>query len=255
MSLAKNTCEKCWLPPEEESSLCRRCRGATPKHEIAKIRFQHAKEDCELFRKKIKDHSFFSPCFPEECVSCMYHLFTDPGISDEWKKFATYHIYIMQTPNQIEQRFKQWLKKSHELTLEVMIQSLFYLHEDAYTSKKIIGLLVEASGKKNWILQELVLRPQNLGFLLANPMILPGPFHEDLWGYFESFEEWWAFWQDCIRAAKRKIKFRSLIWKEELIAMTWHPDRFMTWCLDQEELSDFSWPLTTSSSEESSCRN
>jgi hypothetical protein len=35
------------------------------------------------------------------------------------------------------------------------------------------------------------------------------------------------------------IKKRNWVFKEELMMKTWHPDRFVRWCLDLDELQDF----------------
>lgn len=35
------------------------------------------------------------------------------------------------------------------------------------------------------------------------------------------------------------IKKRNWVFKEELMMKTWHPDRFLLWCLDLEEMNDF----------------
>jgi hypothetical protein len=40
------------------------------------------------------------------------------------------------------------------------------------------------------------------------------------------------------RAVKRNQKNRMDPVKEQLMAITWHPDRFITWCLDEEEKAD-----------------
>jgi len=39
---------------------------------------------------------------------------------------------------------------------------------------------------------------------------------------------------------KRKTQTieQTKVFKEELIAITWHPDRFMEWCVDVEELKE-----------------
>ena len=44
-------------------------------------------------------------------------------------------------------------------------------------------------------------------------------------------------WKEKI---KQSIKARTNLYKEELIQRTWHPDRFLRWCFDLEELQDFS---------------
>lgn len=38
---------------------------------------------------------------------------------------------------------------------------------------------------------------------------------------------------------KRFMRAKHYHYREDLIIRTWHPDRLMTWCLDEEELADF----------------
>ncbi len=46
--------------------------------------------------------------------------------------------------------------------------------------------------------------------------------------------------KDFEKKIKLGIKRRSHIFKEELVMRTWHPSRLFTWCLDIEDLKDFS---------------
>jgi hypothetical protein len=41
------------------------------------------------------------------------------------------------------------------------------------------------------------------------------------------------------RMLKNHIKQKTDLFKEELVMKTWHPDRFMKWCLDTDDLLDF----------------
>lgn len=38
---------------------------------------------------------------------------------------------------------------------------------------------------------------------------------------------------------KRFMRVKHYHYREDLIIRTWHPERFMSWCLDEEELADF----------------
>ena len=44
------------------------------------------------------------------------------------------------------------------------------------------------------------------------------------------------------RARKERSVARTHAFKEDLIAATWHPDRFLTWCLTPEEVADMIAP-------------
>ncbi len=62
------------------------------------------------------------------------------------------------------------------------------------------------------------------------------PYDEDLYilksaDYAELWDNWWAEQ----RQHKRQALVRSGLLKEELMAATWHPIRFMSWCVDEEE--------------------
>lgn len=238
MSLCKESCKKCWLPPDKASEFCRNCKGPSPLSEIARIRFKkHTKEDCVFFKEKLLDTKFTGNCFAEDCLQCSYYIVKGAGVNEIHKR-AFHFLYSIHSCDILIERIRGFLKKNHDLTLDFITELLYASHEDDTTSKKILTALVAASGKRKWILQELILRPVNLGFLLANPMIIPGPFSENLWGYMETFEDWWSFWEETRVAAKRKVKFRTLLWKEELMIMTWHPDHFVKWCLDIEEYAE-----------------
>ena len=48
------------------------------------------------------------------------------------------------------------------------------------------------------------------------------------------------------RARKERSVARTHAFKEDLIAATWHPDRFLRWCLTPEEAADMVAPWADS---------
>ena len=48
------------------------------------------------------------------------------------------------------------------------------------------------------------------------------------------------------RARRERSVARTHAFKEDLIAATWHPDRFLRWCLTPEEAADMIAPWTNS---------
>ena len=62
------------------------------------------------------------------------------------------------------------------------------------------------------------------------------PFYQT---YLDAMEEAWGYWRTKERDVLLKsIRDRVGGYKEELVARTWHPDRFLSWCLDLEEKTD-----------------
>jgi Leucine-rich repeat (LRR) protein len=49
----------------------------------------------------------------------------------------------------------------------------------------------------------------------------------------ESFEDYNLRWEEL--RSKERILSRTKVLAEDIIAATWHPDRFEKWCLDEEE--------------------
>lgn len=96
------------------------------------------------------------------------------------------------------------------------------------------------SWAEEWVLQDtkevdaLKERMQKANSSVVRQVFASEEFYR--WRAFEK-KEWYGK-QDC----------RIAPYKEELIATTWHPDRFADWCLDWEEKDDIfgRWPAGTS---------
>ncbi len=57
-------------------------------------------------------------------------------------------------------------------------------------------------------------------------------------------EDWWNTLRSMKQTLKILHKTRMDLVKEDLMAATWHPNRFMRWCLDEEDKADHRncWP-------------
>lgn len=61
---------------------------------------------------------------------------------------------------------------------------------------------------------------------------------ENLGFRFLTSEVWTEYHKFVKDVCKRKARDRVEIFKEDLMAYCWHPDRFVRWCLDEEEKKD-----------------
>jgi hypothetical protein len=63
----------------------------------------------------------------------------------------------------------------------------------------------------------------------AAPLVLKQERGEDWHTYAGRWNEWHS---------RQRIQGRTKVFKERLMAATWHPDRFEAWCLDEEEKAE-----------------
>jgi len=133
----------------------------------------------------------------------------------------------------------QKIEDNKDLLLDY-VDSLLEIHqEDVTTCKKIVNALIYASNNRDtWVLEELVLRPSRLHLFLFPPIQLVPHLPEDLYGHFPTLENWWNFWERMPPAAQRRVRFRCLKYKEELIEKTWSPERVLKWCVDIDTIYD-----------------
>lgn len=246
-SFSKVSCLHCWLPPQENSQLCRKCtqRFAEPttptligSTQVEWIRYHTSSpNDCRAYRLALKENRIRTHVIPEECLYCSAFLLKNP-------RYASPHASILsslQTNSCAHwtRKFTLWFQENREEVFEFSATALEILYENQQTCLKLLTALLNTIGpaKKLWILEELVLRPPSLQHILNVPSRIPPHISPDFWGAM-TFEEYWLFWQAMPSAAKRRLKFRCLRYKEELMAITWHPDRFLVWCSDLEERRD-----------------
>ena len=239
MSLQKDSCERCWLPPLAGGSLCRKCRGAPP-HELSHwIRYHTTssqQDGCPRYRKIITDDTYYGSVIPEDCLHCcnfLLHL-GQPSWTTALKQHITQvsHLHLTNL-------FRNSIENRKDAVLDY-VNGLLDIHQDyILTTKKIVNALISASNNRaSWVLEELVLRPETLHTLLFAPIQLPSHIPEDLYGHFSEVEGWWTFWEKIPAAAQRRVRFRCLKYKEELLEKTWAPERVLEWCMDIEARED-----------------
>jgi hypothetical protein len=128
------------------------------------------------------------------------------------------------------------LEERRDALLDYITNLLELFTGDTETSRRLINALLSASnGREKWILEELVQRPILYTILLAEPLHIPYHLTEDFYGYYEEIEQWWGFWEKMPASTRRRIRFRCLSFKEELLEKTWHPDRVLNWCFAIDE--------------------
>ena len=241
MSLQKDSCERCWLPPCVGETLCRKCRLAErPNHELSHwIRYHttsSAPDGCPRYRKIINEDTYYGSVIPQECLHCCSFLLQlgHPA----WTVALKQHIYQVSYLD-LATLFKMSLEHRKDAVLHYVDALLNFHQADTLTSKKIVNALISSSNKRGtWVLEELVLRPATLGALLFAPIKLPSHIPEDFYGHFAEMEEWWTFWEKMPAAAQRRVKFRCLKIKEELMEKTWAPERVLDWCMDLDSVEN-----------------
>jgi hypothetical protein len=236
MSLQKSSCEKCWLPAALGKTLCRKCKGPPSFNINAWIRYHTPSESsCTKYRKLINEDTYYGSVIPQDCIHCCSFLLEKKGI---WEIILRKHTHQTSYAD-LSTLFVKSIEREKSALLEY-VNALLILHqEDLITCNKIVNALISASnGRCLWILEELVLRPSMYDAFLFAPIQLPSHIPEDFYGYFETMEDWWAFWEKIPAAAQRRVKFRCMKFKDELIEKAWAPERVLRWCLDIETRTD-----------------
>ncbi len=213
---------------------------------VKEIRF-HTKPNsitCSAFRILMDKGLYQEIVIPEECCECMYTAVTR-GYSS-YCNLAIGHLFYSDKDKLIS-LFKTHLQSNggRNSLLNYINFMLWISNSTEYmtpvASRRVIDMLLEAvpihSPNKQWILEELVLRPENYQFFLSSPPVLPGNYSETMFDYFQDFEVWWNFWQRVNATAQKKIEFRNRAIKDELMMVTWDVERVRDWCLDIEELT------------------
>lgn len=210
-------------------------------HEIRSHKQPH-RNTCAAFRVLLEKGLYTEIVIPEECCECMYTAVTR-GYSS-YCNLAIGHLFYSDKEKTVA-LFKRHLqsKGARESLLNYINFMLWISNSQEFmtptASRRVIDCLVEANeGKKEWILEQLVLRPENYRFFLATPSVLPGNYDETMFGLFETFEVWWNWWQRVNTTVRKKIEFRSKSLSCELLPVTWDVSRVRDWCLDVEELAE-----------------
>lgn len=242
MSLQKDSCERCWLPPSPSETLCRKCklaeRKSAPPCELSRwIRYHTPSQGgCSIYRKVITDDTYYGCVIPQDCLHCCCFLLQTGRPA--WTTALKQHI-IQISHHELATLFMQNLERKRDAVLEYVDTLLDFHQSDMITCKKIVNALISASNNRaSWVLEELVLRPLSLDNVLFPPIQLPSHIPEDFYGHFPNLEGWWVFWERMPAAAQRRVKFRCLKYKEELLEKTWAPERVRDWCMDLEARED-----------------
>ncbi len=215
---------------------------------LSEIRF-HSKPNsttCSGFRKLVQQGWYNEIVIPEECCECMNTL-----LSHQYEKYvnlAIGHLFYSDK-DKLKQLFVRHLQTNggRNSLLNYINFMLWISNSQEYmtptASRRVIDTLIDAvsihhAPNKQWILEELILRPENYKFLLATPQVLPGNYTETLFDYFTEFDAWWTFWQRIFTTAKKRVVLRCDVFKDELMATTWSVERVRNWCLDIEESAE-----------------
>jgi hypothetical protein len=239
-SFSKESCLHCWLPPQEDSKLCRTCTRLftekAPPSEVEWIRYHTSNPiECKKYQRALQKNEIKTHVIPEECLNCCLYLLKHPNHIAAHSMILS--LLSVNSHDFLMERFKTWYHENREVFFEFIVCALGLMWRDEAAQKKILNATIQAGSeqKRRWILEELVCYPPALEYMLhSSPRIAPH-LSFTMFGLFERFEEAWAFWESMIPAAKRRIRFRCLRYKEELMARTWHPHRFLVWCSDLEE--------------------
>ena len=228
MSLTKESCERCWLPPDNGEVLCRKCAG-TKKNQIHWIRYHEPSSECRVFRDLINTNSYHGAALPENCIQCCNFLLEVVHWIDPLKQSIRITSHY-----RLHRLFKREFERRREDLLDYITSLLALFIDDIPICKRVLSAFLEISpGKEKWLLEELVQRPVLYQILLADTLMIPYHLTEDFFGHFEDTSIWWAFWETMPASTKRRIRFRCLKIKEELVEKTWAPHRVLAWCVDQ----------------------
>lgn len=253
MSLLKSRCENCWLPPLEHKPRCRKCdtkcsfvshvkhkvslEKNEPAKQIAWIRNHVTSPDhCRAFRKFITSKLYYGNAIPEECQHCCAFLFSLNPEEYPTERAALLLCLLVTPIEVVAHRFGEWIHENRDAFLSYFSELLSYYSErDERLCGKLVNALLQSVGtsKRLWILEELAQRPSSYGLFLQKKGYIPDYCSYSFWQTDE--ESWWSFWEKMVPSTQRRIRFRCLRFKEELMQKTWHPDRFIQWCISEQE--------------------
>lgn len=231
MSFINESCSQCWLPPLPDSTRCRLCtQKKIPFNSLPWVLYHTPSTNCKEFRKLIHENTYYGSVLPENCIQCYSFLTTQLS----WIHNIRLNL-AQQTYAKLFRMFTHVANERREALLDYITMILDLSKDDTELCKKITQALIHVfKGKEVWILEELVQRPWLYSLLIHQPIQIPDYLQEDFFGFFENTEAWWAFWEKMHDSTKRRIRFRCLTYKDELLAVAWHPRRVFKWCLDSE---------------------
>lgn len=190
---------------------------------------------CRGFRAMVSKRLYTERVFPEGCSGCALALYLSspevylaPLLDIFIYRGGLSGLFFKKNGRQKE----EMLSFVHEI-LWLPKDALFFDEAEADEKRKAILLTLRESVQHGEsLLEELVLRPENYPFLLANPPIIMECYLDLV---FEDPEERWAFCSRVCQKFVKRVEMRCLLIKEELMEKTWAPGRVIPWCFSVDE--------------------
>ena len=193
---------------------------------------------CRGFRAMVRGGVYKERIVPEACSGCALALYLS---SPEVYLAPLLDIFIyrdglsglfFKKNGKPGQQKEEMLSFVHEI-LWLPKDALFFEEVDADAKRRSILLTLRDSVQHGEsLLKELVLRPENYPFLLANPPIVMECYLDLV---FEDPEERWAFCSKVQEKFVKRVEMRCRVIKEELMEKTWAPGRVIPWCFSVDE--------------------
>jgi hypothetical protein len=202
---------------------------------------------------RIPPHARYSDIFSLLCA----RGYAEPSWNPQLRYRTIHHAITMFTFSTFSTTFQDYHNKAFENYILPMLgkeqqifgaQSLFYKHILSWSLqflgqpesvRHFLDVLMKLDGAKAESLTrfEEWLLPLYHN-LLKNPKTneIENPVLKELYATLESYLL--GVLGGTRQTFKHSICTRMNLTKEELIVKTWHPDRFMEWCLDQEDKKD-----------------
>ena len=131
MSLTKDTCEKCWLPPEIGKKICRKCTSK-PHSRISWIRYHRPSSTCKEFRRLILSSEYYGSVLPEDCIHCSNFLLGIEG----WKRIMKDSI-IFYPHDKITILFRREIDCRRDALLDYVSNLLTEFIDETQTCRRI----------------------------------------------------------------------------------------------------------------------
>ena len=186
---------------------------------VDSIGFHIPSKRCVLYRYVLKDRKqrdAYQSDLPWKCCDCL------AWILRQQKACGLYDAFVRGLLNN---KLSRGSEKPNDILN--MMTSLHIHHKKPHVAR----LLFDAVRKG---CSEIEAQNILIGFL-KQPYFQKGEFEQ----YIPMM---WAQQRFVERIEKEQygfIKKRNWVFKEELMMKTWHPDRFVRWCLDLDEVQDF----------------
>ena len=159
MSLQKDSCERCWLPPCVGDTLCRKCRGVPP-HELSRwIRYHTTSpEGCTRYRKIINEERYYGSAIPQDCLHCCNFILRLGNTA--WTAALKQHIR-QTSHHDLATILVGNLERTKDAVLDYVDALLEFHQADHLTCKKIVNALgreVDAVDTKRVLREIKILR-------------------------------------------------------------------------------------------------